>query len=204
MDLSKLNWLAIVVAALAGFALGGVWYGPLFGRAWMAETGMTEEKARSANMAKIYGTVFVLNLVAATSLAMFVGPQSDWRFGLFAGFMTGLTFVAVAFGITYLFEQRSLKLWLINSGYQTLFFSVKPLCAGSVRIAVSPASMRTRLRIATLSAWTSMPIPGTPVAVGTWKIAYWVAAGAERRLQSLTFGALPLILTDLSTISWPP
>jgi uncharacterized membrane protein YqjE len=44
--------------------------------------------------------------------------------GLFAGLMAGLTFVVAAFGITYLFEFRSLKLWAINAGYQVVVFSV--------------------------------------------------------------------------------
>lgn len=118
-----INWLAILVAAFAGFAIGGIWYGPLFGKAWMAETGMTEAKARAGNPVLTYGLTFVLNLIAAVSLAMFIG-QGDLSFGLFAGFMTGATFVSVALGITYLFEQRSLRLWLINAGYQTLLFTV--------------------------------------------------------------------------------
>lgn len=125
-----INWLAVLVAALAGFAIGGVWYGPLFGKAWMAESGMTEEKARAGNPVLTYGLTLVLNLIAAVSLAMFIG-QGDFSFGLFAGFMTGATFVSVALGITYLFEQRSLKLWLINAGYQTLLFTAMGAVLGA-------------------------------------------------------------------------
>lgn len=128
--MASINWLAVIVAALAGFALGGIWYGPLFGKAWMHEVGMTEEKMRSANMLRIYGTVFLLNLIAAVSLAMFIGA-GDLNFGLFAGFMTGLTFVAMALGVTYLFERRSLKLWLINAGYQVVFFTVMGAILGA-------------------------------------------------------------------------
>lgn len=124
------NWLAVLVAAFAGFAIGGIWYGPLFGKAWMTESGMTEEKARAGNPVLTYGLTFVLNLIAAVSLAMFIG-QGDLSFGLFAGFMTGATFVSVALGITYLFEQRSLRLWLINAGYQTLLFTAMGAVLGA-------------------------------------------------------------------------
>lgn len=124
------NWLAVAVAALSGFALGGLWYGPLFGKAWMAASGMTEERARSANMARVYGLTLLLNIVAAVSLAMFIGA-GDLQFGLFAGFMSGLTFVSVGLGITYLFEQKPLSLWLINAGYQTLFFTVMGAILGA-------------------------------------------------------------------------
>lgn len=128
---SPLNWIAILVSALAGFVLGGIWYGPLFGKAWMRESGMTPERAHSANMPKVYGTVLLLNLIAAGSLAMFVGPNATWRFGLFAGFMTGLTFVATALGVIYLFEARGLRLWLINAGYQIAIFSVMGTILGA-------------------------------------------------------------------------
>lgn len=127
---AHLNWLAILVAALACFPIGYLWYGPLFAKAWMRLTGITEEKARQANMAKIYGTTFVANLVIATSLAMFVGG-GDWMFGLFAGFMSGLTYVSMALGVIYLFEQRPLALWAINAGYQTLVFTVMGTIVGA-------------------------------------------------------------------------
>jgi Protein of unknown function (DUF1761) len=128
MDASQvvahINWLAVAVAAVAGFPLGALWYGPLFGSAWMAATGITKERARQANRVKIYVATLALNLVIATSLAMFIGPTANLQDGLFAGFMAGFTYVAAAFGITYLFEFRSLKLWAINAGYQVVVFSV--------------------------------------------------------------------------------
>jgi len=122
--IASIQWIAVIVAAIAGFPLGALWYGPLFGKAWMAETGITTERAKQANMVKIYGTTLLLNLVIATSLAMFIGPAADLQNGLFAGFMAGFTFVAAAFGITYLFEFRSFRLWAINAGFQVVVFTV--------------------------------------------------------------------------------
>ncbi|HSR41197.1 MAG TPA: DUF1761 domain-containing protein, partial [Longimicrobiales bacterium] len=72
MDLGAINWLAVVVAAVSTFILGGLWYGPLFGKTWMAASGMTEEKAKQGNMAMIFGVSFLLQLVAAAVLAMFI------------------------------------------------------------------------------------------------------------------------------------
>ena len=34
------------------------------------------------------------------------------------------TWVAMSLGVIYLVEQRSLKLWLINSGYQVLAYTL--------------------------------------------------------------------------------
>jgi len=140
MDASSMpvhvNWLAIVVAALAGFVVGGVWYGPLFSKVWMRESGVNMEKARSVNKPKLFGTVFVLNLITAFSLAMFIGENVTWRVGLFAGFAAGLTFVSTALAVIYLFEARSLRLWLINAGYQVVIFSLM----GAILGAWSPAA----------------------------------------------------------------
>lgn len=54
-----LNFLAILVAAIIPMALGMVWYNPkVFGTAWIKESGMMEEKAKSANMALTFGLSF--------------------------------------------------------------------------------------------------------------------------------------------------
>jgi Protein of unknown function (DUF1761) len=131
--MESINWLAVLVAAAAGFVVGGIWYGPLFGKAWMAATGMTEEKIRTGNPAKIYGLTFVLNVIAAFSLVMFLGAERTWDMGLMYGAITGLTFVSTALGITYLFEHRPLTHFLINAGYQTVNFATMGVILGAWR-----------------------------------------------------------------------
>ena len=130
MVLAHINWLAVIVATLVPFAVGSLWYGPLFAKPWMALTGIKPGTPGQNSMAVTFGTAAVLNLITATSLAMFIGG-GDWSFGLFAGFAAGFTFVAMAFGITYLFESRPLKLWLINAGYQTVVFTIMGAILGA-------------------------------------------------------------------------
>jgi hypothetical protein len=96
----------------------------------MALNKLSKEDAQKANMAKLYGTTIFLNLIAATSLAMFIGP-AGWQDGLFFGFLTGVTFVATALGVVYVFESKPLKLWCINAGYQVVFFSVMGTILGA-------------------------------------------------------------------------
>jgi hypothetical protein len=137
MDFSQavahLNWLAILVCPLAGLVLGAIWYGPLFSKAFLRLTGITEAQARAQNKAKTFGGFFVLNLIAAASLAMFIGPTGTWQFGLIAGLLTGLTFISVALGVTYLFESRPFSLFAINAGYQTLLFAAMGAILGAWR-----------------------------------------------------------------------
>ena len=60
MNLLDVNWLAVVLAALAGFVVGGIWYGPLMGKSWMAAVGKTEDDLKNVNPAKTYGFTFYL------------------------------------------------------------------------------------------------------------------------------------------------
>ncbi|WP_415060531.1 DUF1761 domain-containing protein [Flavobacterium sp.] len=60
-----MNFYAILVAAISTLLVGFVWYGPLFGKAWMAETGFTEEELKKGSMVKIFGLTFVFSLFLA-------------------------------------------------------------------------------------------------------------------------------------------
>jgi len=64
-----MNFYAILVAALATMVIGMIWYNPkVFGNAWMNEIGMTEEKAKTGNMLKIFGFALLFSLMLALSL----------------------------------------------------------------------------------------------------------------------------------------
>ena len=60
-----MNFYAILVAAISTLLVGFVWYGPLFGKAWMAETGFTEEELKKGSMVKIFGLTFVFSIFLA-------------------------------------------------------------------------------------------------------------------------------------------
>ena len=90
-----INWLAIAVAALSSFVLGGLWYSPLlFGKAWMRATGHTQESLKGGNMGLIFGLSFVLALIAAAVFALFLGPRPAFGFATGAGVAAGLGWIA--------------------------------------------------------------------------------------------------------------
>ncbi len=75
--LSNINWLSVIVATIAAFILGSLWYSPvLFGKVWQKELGLSDEKIKNANMAVIFGTSFVLEFIAAFVLDMFHRSRS--------------------------------------------------------------------------------------------------------------------------------
>lgn len=114
---TNINWLSIIVAGVSAFLIGGIWYGPLFGRAWMKEFGFTEEDLKQRNIPKTFGLSLVLALFAAINLEMFIGAEASLSFGAIAGLLAGIGWVATFMGIIYLFEMRSLAAFLINAGY---------------------------------------------------------------------------------------
>ncbi|MBO6524190.1 MAG: DUF1761 domain-containing protein [Balneolaceae bacterium] len=131
---AEINYLAVLVASLIGFVVGFLWYGPLFGKAWMAEVGMTEEKQQSGNMAKIFGTTFVLQVIMTYCLAMFLADDSiDLAMGAFYGFLTGAGWILPTMIINNLYEQRSFKLSFIQGGYWVVVFTLMGLVLGAWR-----------------------------------------------------------------------
>lgn len=119
METVHFNYPAILVAALLSFVVGGAWYSPLlFARTWMREAGLDDAALRQARLGKVFALAFVGSLVMAFNFSAFLGAKATLGFGAGAGFATGLGWVAMSLGIIYLFEQRSLKLWLVNAGCQ--------------------------------------------------------------------------------------
>ncbi|MBM7095413.1 DUF1761 domain-containing protein [Bacillus sp. H-16] len=123
-SMESINYLAVLVAALSAFFIGGLWYSVVFGKAWMKLNGFTEDTFKKGNMVAIFGGAFVLSFVIAWVLVVFLGPERNAAIGATAGFMAGLFWVAAAMGITYLFERKPVKLFLINAGYHVVTFTL--------------------------------------------------------------------------------
>lgn len=121
----EINYFAVIVAALSTFLIGGLWYSPaVFGKAWMRENGLTEDELKKSSMMKIFSLAFVLALVAAINLAMFLGPEDRPAWGALWGFAAGFGWVAMFVGTHYLFERKSFRLFLINAGYSVVALTI--------------------------------------------------------------------------------
>ncbi len=137
MDFSNINYLAVLVAAVAAFALGAAWYGAsIFGKIWQKELGFTDEYLQQGNMGKIFGSSFVLMFIMALGMAMLVQGHSDgeaigWLQGLYHGLYVGLFFIATSIGINLLYQRRSIKLWLVDSLYQVVFLALMGAILGA-------------------------------------------------------------------------
>jgi Protein of unknown function (DUF1761) len=112
------NWIAVFAAGVSAFVLGGVWYSPaLFGKAWMKENNLSEDRIKAGNKAKIFGISLLLTLVMSANLAMYLNtPDINFKLGLLYGLLAGV-WVFCGIAIVGLFELKSARYIFINGGY---------------------------------------------------------------------------------------
>lgn len=118
---SQINWLAVLVAGIAYFALGGIWYSFIFKNAWISLSGINvNDPNAKKGMAQMMLASLVLMIICSLGLAMFLsklGGQVTWISGAKVGLVAGVCFSATAISISYLYEKRPLGLHLINGAY---------------------------------------------------------------------------------------
>ena len=121
LEFTELNWLAIFVATAVAFALGGLWYGPLFGKAWMRAIGKTESdvKPSAAPFIISFFTALLTSIVLA-ALIKSLGIDTLGG-GLLLGAITGVGFIATAMASDSAFCGWGMPLYLIQSGYRVLY-----------------------------------------------------------------------------------
>jgi uncharacterized membrane protein YkgB len=117
---SQLNWLAILVAAIAFFVLGAIWYSFLFRNSWIKLTAvkMDDPNAKKGVAAMMISS-FILIFICTVGIALFlakVGPSS-WMSGAKVGLVAGVCFCFTAISNSYLYEKRPTGLHFINGGY---------------------------------------------------------------------------------------
>lgn len=142
MHFPPVNYLAVLVAAIVIFMLGGLWYSPvLFMKKWLALQDRTEEQMRAqsaaANMPVMYASAFVCSLVIAWMMAHLFGHFAaaentaamdlNAPHGVLFGVACWLGFAAPTSYATALFSGKPKQLWLIDSTYNLVSFMLAGL-----------------------------------------------------------------------------
>ena len=94
-DLSQISWLGVAVATVASFALGGVWFTALFGRAYSTALGRAHDPSAKPPMLMIAGPA-VWSLVTAVVMALLMTALGIETMGSAIGFglLVGLGLLA--------------------------------------------------------------------------------------------------------------
>jgi hypothetical protein len=137
--LKGINWLGVVVAVVLMEALGFAWYGPLFGKIWMAALGHTPDMSNQAVMMSlgvvdavivVVGLAWLLGRLGAGSLtAALSGALAAWFF-----------FDFTTMAVDYLYQGQSATLVGVNMGFQLASYLIAGACLALVRLpAAKPA-----------------------------------------------------------------
>lgn len=117
---SQLNWLHILVATFAYFALGAVWYSLLFRQRWLAYQKINPNNAEAKKDAgAIMAFSFVLMFIAVIGLAILVSrlDLSLAISGVKLGLLTGVCFSAMGISISYLYVKKPAGLHFVDGSY---------------------------------------------------------------------------------------
>jgi hypothetical protein len=123
----RLNWVAILVAAIASFIFEALWFS-VFMNEWLAGIGRTKEWLTSAaghpasTPAVQYATAIICSIIAAAVLSICIqasGKQTAIR-GILCAAVIWLGFIATGWAKEYIFEVRTLQIYAINAGYSLI------------------------------------------------------------------------------------
>ncbi len=142
MDISIINWLAVVVCVVVSMVTGSIWYHPkTFFNIWWVGIGKKEgEVPGTQNMAMTWILTVLGSAVQAVAMAFMVpavaGSMSSGvnaGTGALTGFMIWLGFVAPTYLVNKLFAGHGLKVWLIEIGNHLLNFVIFGAILGAWR-----------------------------------------------------------------------
>lgn len=135
----SVNYLAVIVAGLIPMILGALWYGPLFGKAWLSSLGKTEEEMRPANMGVTYGLALLAAMLISMGLKMIIelvhkdvnsagelifGSFHTFGHGALHGGLLGATLIAPVLLSFSLFHKMSAKTIVLNLLFWTVCFAL--------------------------------------------------------------------------------
>jgi hypothetical protein len=127
-----INYLAVLISAIAAVVIGGLWYGPLFGKMWMKLAGISKEGMKSMALSPLQAMVggFIVSFLMAYVLAHGIvfgnayTNMSGMTGGLMGAFWYWLGFIVPVTAGVFLWEGKSAKLWLLNAAYYLVSLSV--------------------------------------------------------------------------------
>lgn len=135
-------WWQILVASVAYFMLGSIWFNPkTFGTAWAKAHGvvMDPEKRKEVNMARLMGTAFLFSVMITTIIAkvclLSCGGEACHAMGIIHCIKIGVLVggaIAAAISMTYMFLMKPMNALLLDG----LFHIVGSMLAASVLFAL--------------------------------------------------------------------
>jgi len=122
------NIVAVIMAGIVGYALGAIWYGPLFGKEWMKLAKVTKKDMKKAKdkTGWMYLGGFLTALVTSYVLAHFISLLGivDIGTGIQVGIWAWLGFIATVSLGGVLWRKDSMHLWVLNNAYNMIQLAI--------------------------------------------------------------------------------
>ncbi len=128
-----INLWAVLLAAFTKLVIGSFWYSPLIlGKTWMKENKMCEDDFRKGHPLWIMGLLsFLFAFIAALAMAFFINPASTFWSGGGMGALVSLVWISASKANTFLYENYSIKHYLIHAGYDICSYTVMGAILGA-------------------------------------------------------------------------
>jgi hypothetical protein len=113
------NFLAILLAAIANYAIATIWYAVIFGKLWQKLTGITDMKPAPMNVVLVFIGSLILSFVLYHSL-IFGNAYLHTRGisgGIMCGFFGWLGYIVPVTLSTKLYEKKPWGLWLMDNAF---------------------------------------------------------------------------------------
>ena len=124
-----INYLAIVVAAVIAFAIGGIWYSPLlFAKHWVKAHGFSEDRIKEMQKgaSKAYALSLLCQLLIALAIAVLVSylHLDQAAQGLKLGFLIWGGFFVTHGLMAKVFSDKRITVFYIDTGYQLVYLLI--------------------------------------------------------------------------------
>lgn len=118
MSFVGMNYTAILIAAVAGFAFGGAWYG-IFGKVWMKAAGIDCDGNKQAIVPMVLAGI--ANIILAFTLAGLMAHMVvDLFHGVISAAIVWAGFILPTTVVNYSFQMRPLLLTIIDTAHWLL------------------------------------------------------------------------------------
>ncbi len=126
MQFNQVNWIAVIIGTVAAMILGWLWYGPFFGKPWLAAMAKIGRKRENMQMSPIGWpltilSAFVANLVLDLIILAF--GVTSWWMGLIAGAVVWIGVGATSHTNSSIFEGRPWFLWTLFFFYELVVYA---------------------------------------------------------------------------------
>lgn len=120
------NWLAVIVATVAAMIIGYLWYGPIFGKMWLAGMGKTQEEVRESGSSLAIPISAVTALITALVLAVVMNAAGADTLseGIVWGLFASLGFIATSQMNNAVYEGRNSTVTALYVFYQLVTLAV--------------------------------------------------------------------------------